>query len=158
MARFIFKMQNLLNIKYKLEEQVKAEYAVTNKEYLDEVEKLNTLIKRKEDYESELKELYQGKLDILKINEVKQGIDSLKEFIKKQEIEVSKAEKKLEFVRQKLNNAMRERKMYESLREKAFEEFLEEIKAQENKEVDELVSYRYGRKASSPDEEDDVSK
>lgn len=36
-----------------------------------------------------------------------------------------------------------ERKIYEKLREKAFEEFKQELNAQEKKEIDELVSFNY---------------
>ena len=39
---------------------------------------------------------------------------------------------------------MKDRKTHEKLREKAFENFLIELSAQEKKEIDELVSYRYG--------------
>ena len=39
---------------------------------------------------------------------------------------------------------MKERKTYEKLKEKAFEQFKIEIEAQERKEVDELVSFRFG--------------
>ena len=45
---------------------------------------------------------------------------------------------------EKLDNAMKERKTYEKLREKAFEQFKIEIEAQERKEIDELVSFRFG--------------
>lgn len=43
-----------------------------------------------------------------------------------------------------MQNAMVERKTYDKLKEKAFEEFKIELNAQEKKEVDELVSYRFG--------------
>ena len=39
---------------------------------------------------------------------------------------------------------MKERKTFEKLKEKAFEEFKLEIEAQEKKEVDELTSFRSG--------------
>ena len=41
------------------------------------------------------------------------------------------------------NINLRERKTYEKLREKKFEEFKAEVFYEENKEVDELVSYTY---------------
>lgn len=41
---------------------------------------------------------------------------------------------------------MKERKTQETLREKAFEEFMQEENRQESKTVDELTSYTYGRK------------
>ena len=43
-----------------------------------------------------------------------------------------------------INEAMKERKTFEKLKEKAFEKFVAEENQKEQKEVDELVSYRYG--------------
>ena len=59
---------------------------------------------------------------------------------------VRKRSKELEQARQKLNTVMQERKMHEKLKEKKFDEFIVELNAQENKEVDELISYKYGSK------------
>ena len=42
---------------------------------------------------------------------------------------------------------MQESKTQEKLREKAFEQFVKEENKRESKEIDELVSYTYGRKA-----------
>ena len=47
-----------------------------------------------------------------------------------------------------VREAMKEVKVQEKLREHAFEEFVEEQKAVESKEIDELVSYRYGQKGT----------
>ena len=41
---------------------------------------------------------------------------------------------------------MQERKAQEKLKEKAFEAFLQDENAKESKEIDELVSFTYGRK------------
>lgn len=144
MAKFIYKMQNILDVKYKVEEQVKVEFAQANEAYNLEVKKLEDFVSRKYAYEEKLRNLYN---ESLKINEIKNtinAIDKMKEIIQQQIVEVNKAAKHVEEVRQKLNEAMLERKTQETLREKAFEEFLLEIKAEEDKETDELVSFRYG--------------
>ena len=41
---------------------------------------------------------------------------------------------------------MQERKTHEKLKEKAFEQFLQEEKQRESKEIDELTSYTYGQR------------
>lgn len=46
-------------------------------------------------------------------------------------------------LQRRLNDAVKERKTYEKLRENAFEDFMQEMNAQESKEIDELVSYSY---------------
>ena len=67
----------------------------------------------------------------------------MKTRIRAQVFEVHKAEKQLDIVRQRLNEVMIERKTYEKLREKKFDEFKAELLYEENKVVDELVSYTY---------------
>ena len=56
------------------------------------------------------------------------------------------AERRLEEARQKLAEVRMERKTHETLKERAFEEFLMEEKKQESKEIDELTSYIYGQR------------
>ena len=49
--------------------------------------------------------------------------------------------------RENANSAPKERKIFEKLREKAFDEFVFEENRKEQKEVDELMSYKHGTKA-----------
>jgi flagellar FliJ protein len=67
-------------------------------------------------------------------------------YLRKQDEEVKKAEKKLDEAREKLTEVMKERKTQETLKEKAFDEFLIEENRAESKVVDELTSYTYGQK------------
>ena len=46
-----------------------------------------------------------------------------------------------------LQEAMQERKTQERLYENAFAEFIQEENAKEGREIDELTSYKYGRKS-----------
>ena len=69
----------------------------------------------------------------------------MKTLVRRQMLNVHKAEKELEEARDKLNAVMQERKVQEKLREKAFEEFKKELAAAETKEIDELVSYTYNK-------------
>ena len=52
-------------------------------------------------------------------------------------------EKNVEAARKHLNEVMTERKTHERLKEKAFENFKQELQYMENKEIDELVSYSF---------------
>ena len=145
MAKFMYRMQNILNIKYKMEEQVKAEFADANYRYNLEVEKLNSYVSKKYNLEEELKELYNSKLDLKKIRLTIAAIDKMKELIELQIIEVNKAYEVVEQVRAKLAEAMIERETHETLKEKAFEEFVKDINYQEMKEIDEVVSFNYSK-------------
>ena len=108
----------------------------------DKLEQMFAIKKELEDYH---RELAVGNLDVKELNESKNAIEYQREAIKKQLVEVKVAQKNLEMARIRLNENMKDRKTHEKLRENAFEEFLLELSAQEKKEIDELVSYRYGQ-------------
>ncbi len=143
MAKFIYKMQGILQIKYKLEEQAKADYMLALNILRQEEEKLDILEQKKEKYEQELRELMFSSLNILEIKGLENGIENAKYAIQMQKMATKDAEKVVEVKRKKLEDEMKERKTHEKLREKAFEDFIIELNAQEKKEIDELVSYRY---------------
>lgn len=143
MAKFTYRMQNILDVKIKMENQAKIAYGIANTKLLEEQEKLKAIIERRRGYEREAKELVSGKIDVLKIRECKQAVDTMKSLQRNQMMNVHVAERNLEAARRHLNEVMVERKTHEKLRERAFEEFKQEIQYAENKEIDELVSYTY---------------
>jgi flagellar FliJ protein len=146
MAKFIYRMQNILNLKTKLEEQQKMEFAAARKRLDEEEEKLNLLFRRKANYEEEGRRLREDSLNVQDILDNRNALIQMDDYIAFQRIQVSKAEDALEIERQKLQEAVQERKIQEKLRENAFEVFMREENARESKEVDELVSYTYGQK------------
>ncbi len=143
MARFVFSMQNILNMKAKLEDQAKDEYGMANAALIAEEQKLQKLKDRKTAKEEELKSGLVNDLSVLDIRRAEQDIDIFKGFIENQKLEVKKKEKDVERARNKLAEAMKERKMFEKLKEKAFEQFKKDELKAEQVEVDELVSYKY---------------
>ncbi|MFR2011469.1 MAG: flagellar export protein FliJ [Christensenellales bacterium] len=143
MAKFIFKMESILSVKEKLEEQAKAEYSIEIMKLRQEEEKLDELEKRKNAYQTRL---YEAVMDTLNISEIKileDSVENIKYNIKLQLIVIANQQKNVDRAREKLDNAMKERKTYEKLKEKAFEEFKEQINAEEQKEINELVSFRF---------------
>lgn len=153
MAKFIFHMKNILDLKYKLEEQEKIFYGNARTKLTEEETKLKSLNEQKFGYEERYREILQTKLDVLEIRHIQTAIDTMKELIHQQKIVVTQAEKDLESARIRLNKAMVERKTYEALREKAFEQFKKEIEAAEQKEIDELVSYKFNSPTSNEEEQ-----
>ena len=143
MAKFVYRMQNILELKQKIEEQEKANFGMATARFNEEQDKLRQLIIKQAGYERRLKELSVGKIDIKAIKTCKSAITSMKVALRDQMIEVSKAQKAMENARKRLNTVMIERKMHEKLREHAFEEFLNELDYEENKITDEIVSSRY---------------
>ncbi len=146
MSKFVYRMQNILNLKYKLEDQAKMEFAAARRRLTEEEEKLELLYRRKDSYEEEGRRLREDALAVMDILENRNAILQMEDFIELQKLEVAKAEDALEIERQKLQEVMQERKVQEKLREKAFEAFVKEENAKESKEIDELVSYTYGQR------------
>lgn len=146
MSKFIYRMQNILNVKYKLEDQAKTEFMLANQILREEEEKLQTLEKRKKGYEDAVRELLQNQLQVDRIRENQEAIVRMEEYIRAQIVRVEEAAKEVEIKAVKLTELMQERKAQEKLKEKAFETFLQEENARESKEIDELVSFTYGKK------------
>lgn len=143
MAKFTYRMQNILDIKIKMENQAKIAYGIANRRVLEEKEKLQEIMLRRASYERRAKELACGTLNLQDIKECRRAIDVMKSRQRTQMMNVHAAEKNLEIARTELNRIMVERKTHEKLREKAFEEFKQELAHAEGKEIDELVSYNY---------------
>ncbi|RDU22433.1 flagellar export protein FliJ [Anaerosacchariphilus polymeriproducens] len=144
MAKFIYRMQNILEIKRKLEMQAKSDYAEASQRLVQEEKKLAELKLKQQEFEGIHKNLLMSAINLLEIKNCRKSIEGIKGSIKNQMISVHVAQKNLEMARVKLGEVMLERKTYEKLKEKAFEDFKQEVNVQESKEIDELVSYIYG--------------
>lgn len=145
MAKFVYRMQNILNIKQKLETQAKMTYSLANQKYLEQQNILQEYMVRRVGYEKRWKELMQGNLNLQEVEHARADVNAMKTIVRRQMIEVHRAEKELEDARNRLKTVMQERKVQEKLREKAFEEFQQELAEAETKEIDELVSYTYNK-------------
>jgi len=145
MAKFIYNMQNLLDIKIKLEEQKKVAFGVAKAKLDEEEDLLQLLSEKKELYQNKLKECVTGKINLMATNQADNAVKIVEEKIEQQKIMVNQARRQVEIARGKLNEAIKERKTHEKLKEHAFEDFKHEILVEESKEVDELVSFKYGR-------------
>ena len=146
MAKFRYRMQNILDVKKKLESQAEIAYGIANQNYLEEQKKLQQIVLRRASYEKILKESMMGTIDVRQVAHARADVNAMKTIMRRQMMEVHKAEKVMEDARRALNEIMMERKTHEKLREKAFEQFLEELKAEESKEIDQLVSYTYNNR------------
>jgi flagellar FliJ protein len=143
MAKFVYRMQNILEIKEKLESQAKVEFGLKNRAYMEQQQILQEYVVRRVGYEKHLKETMQGDLDLSEVSHARADLTNMKTIVRRQMMEVHKAEKELEDARAKLNEVRKERKIQEKLREKAFDEFKHELADAETKEIDELVSFTH---------------
>ncbi len=148
MAKFIFRLQGILNIKEKLEEQEKIAYGNARIRLTEEEEKLASLYQRRADLTEEKRVQMSAVISARDLNLTENAIRATDLYIDDQKLAVKRAQKALENARIKLEEAMKERKIYEKLRENAFNEFLEQLEHEEQMEINELVSYRH-RKAAN---------
>lgn len=147
MGRFIFGLQNVLDIKEKVEAQSRQDFAAAQALLQEQQDKLQGLIDRKKQLLAEGQELLKGKLEFRDIEENKLAGEYVDRKIEEQKVNVNKAEANVERARRKMSEAMADRKTYDKLRERALNEFLAEENRAEGKVVDELTSYTYGQRA-----------
>lgn len=152
MKKFRYSMESVLQIKLKLEDQAKIAYGTARMKLTQEEENLEKLKKRQRLLEADLRELRAGILDLYQIIQCEQAIEYTKTKIKQQLTVVRNAAHRLEVARIRLNDAMVGRKTQERLKEKAFEEYIQEFDAEERKEVDELNSFNYNSPMLSGEE------
>ncbi|MFT4146776.1 MAG: flagellar export protein FliJ [Mobilitalea sp.] len=117
-----------------------------------EEEKLKQLEKKKLTVEEELRSLRMNRLDLLKIKQCEHAIEIVVMNIKQQMISVKNAAHRLEVARIRLSDAMVERKTQERLKEKAFDEYLLELEAEDRKEIDERTSFQFSNPTLSEED------
>ncbi len=146
MAKFVYGMQNILNLNQKLEDQAKIEYA-TQQAALNEAEDREQSLKdRKAAYMEEACKTEGQSINVKDMIANAQAISIMGTLIEDQHKVVKKEEDKLEKKREALELAMQDRKTQEKLKEKAFDVFKAELLMEESKEIDQLTSYTYGSK------------
>ncbi len=148
MARFRYKMQNILTIKEKMETQSKQAFADAKRRLDGELETLEALLRRKREIEKHAVEVLHGDLDMHEIEDSQMARIIIDQKIAEQRMHVSKAETALENARSQLEEAVKERKTHEKLKEKQFDEFVREENRAESKTIDELTTYTYGQKVT----------
>ena len=143
MAKFIYRLQNVLDVKLKLESQAKTAFSLAAARLNEEEEKLNALYQAKLEAQEIYRQRSIGILDLMELKSAKDMVEYIKEQIVQQKKAVDQARKMLEVARFQLNEAMKDRKIHEKLKENAFEEFIHEENEAEKKEIDQLVSFTY---------------
>ena len=123
MKKFIYPLQSVLNLKEKLESQEKILFQTAMEELRKEEEALSLLEHRKYEYEERLREAVSSRLDLLNVKTNKEAIEVMKELIHQQTGKVRRAERHAEVARKRLEDAMKERKTLEKLKEDAFAEY-----------------------------------
>lgn len=141
MAKFAFKLQSILNLKEKVEEQKKIELGNATT-YLMQQE--TTLKKYQISLGDLTRQLYETSgryVNAKELVRLNHAIKYYEDEIKKQKDMVFKAKEKVEEKREALNKALIEKKTFEKLKEFELEKYLQEEQLINNKQLDEVISY-----------------
>ena len=144
MAKFTYKMQSLLNIKEKLEEQEKTAYGLAKATLNEEERRLAEFVAKKNRYIEEKRVEMSSSIHVQELTLLEHAIKSMEYRVEEQVLVVRRAEKAVMLAQTRLENAMKERKIQEKLKEHALDEFKLELEAKEQQEINELVSFRFG--------------
>ena len=145
MKKFRYSMQSLLVIKQKLEEQAKAAYGAAKLRFNEEEERLLAMEQQREAYMEQKRQVMSARLDVPQLNRLQMAVETMDARIVRQKQNVRKAELAMERAEEALTVSVMERKTQEKLRENAFEAYIQELNAEEQKEMDERTSFQYGR-------------
>ena len=111
MARFIFSMQNILNMKEKLEEQAKNNFAQANRSLQEALLMQKQFENRLEAGKQTLKEAMLENLKVGQIRRREDDVEIFRMYLRQQILVVKQKEKEVEVAREHLNEAMKERKV-----------------------------------------------
>lgn len=143
MSKFVFKLESFLKIKEKLEDSAKTEYGKAILKLEEEKDILNKLENQKLGAILKFKESLNYTINPFNIKNMNEFIKIIDIKILNQMENVQKAFEFSEEKRQNLIDAMKERKIFETLKEKEKEAYIKEILQKEQKIIDEIVSYKY---------------
>ena len=143
---FKFKLASVLSLKEKIEDSKKRELGaaiVKADEVRHEKEMLTTY---KQEAIKDAKEQNMGTIDIQYLQSFNQYSLRIDKEIEKKAEELIKADQIVDHKRQELLEAVKERKILENLKEIQQEAHNEEEKREEQRILDDIVTYKYGMK------------
>jgi len=143
MAKFNFRLQQFLGIKEQIEDQKELEYAKAIRLLEEEKAKLKQMSEQLVQQIENMREQVLNAIDPTEIKLLNASINRLRQIIVQQKERVAAAEAYVEEKRLELVEAMKERKALEIVRDNAREAFIIEENLAEQKQVDELVSFKY---------------
>lgn len=144
MKKFAFRLQVVLNMREKTLEDKRLEMAQVVKRLNVQIEKLECLKEKQERLTNELNGIYDNsEIDIGGIYTYKSFISKLFDDIRNQEKIISEWRKLLRIKQNEVNEALKQVKILEKLKEKEEKKFNDFINYQEAKEIDDIVTTRY---------------
>lgn len=149
---FKYQFETILNLKIRMEDMKKSELKVALNKLDEEKAKLAKLNQEKEDECNLIKEKQKGKFTVDDLKLFNNYIRALDKKIDYQKAIVEKEEKKVNKIREELIKVSKEKRMFEKLREKKLEEYMQEYYIKEQQVVDNIVNFKYNDNGGANDE------
>ncbi|MEG0286077.1 MAG: flagellar export protein FliJ [Vagococcus sp.] len=143
MSRYKFSLDNVLNWRQSEEDEAKRSFLVYQEAQREQEEILESIVSASE-------EMKKSTLNLVDINCLRQQYEyknHLENEIVKQQQTVNQYMNETEKMKEVFVGAQKERKIMERLKEKHYEHYLSEIKYEEQKELDEMGTLRFGKSA-----------
>lgn len=149
MKKFVFPLQTLLEIRSRIEESVKNELAKKNKEIFHAQEDLAGIKNKLAFLNKEQKKQRSERADIVSMrHSVTYRHKLTGDMVKKGE-EIAGLRQEAEIVKKRLIKAKKEKRAIELVREKRFNEWKKQLKAEEQEFIDDISQKEYIRKKNS---------
>jgi flagellar protein FliJ len=140
---FKFKLQTLLHLKSKMEDNLINELAGAINKLNIEKNILNNIFQKKESLINDMNNSCISGISVLKLNEYNMYINKIYNDIKLQKESIKKEEETVDIIRGKLLEVVKERKILEKLKEKKYREYRKEIIKKEQLQLDEVSIQRF---------------
>lgn len=140
--KFNFRLKPVLNIKMQKEDILKAELGRALEILNKENKKLDLMVCELRNYIIEYKELLKKTWTVCDVSIYNAYFDKQKKMIEIQRANVNKAKENADKVRKELIDVTKEKKMLEKLEEKKRAAFNRMLLGEEQKLIDEIVSYK----------------
>ncbi|MDI6703075.1 MAG: flagellar export protein FliJ [bacterium] len=145
MPRFSFKLQRVLDIKERKEEQLKGELANVKREYEEEEEILHSLERSHSIYLDRLRRHQLNTISIQEVRWYQTYLSKLVNDISSQSQKLEDLLRRIDELKEKLIEVSKERRVLEKLKERKWDEFKHEVEYLEQETLDEIGTSRHIR-------------
>lgn len=139
---FTFKLQKILDLKLKMEDEKKNQIASLMQSLRNKEDELGVALNEKKLKEKNLNESRDKGVSVIEIRNVNQYLSFLGKRINTIKFEISSLETNLKQKREEYIELQKERKTFEKLKEKDFEKYLYNEKKEEEKIIDQIITFR----------------
>ena len=144
MKKYSFRLQPVLDIREKTVEDKRLEMAQVIQLLNEQQEGLERLIAKQASYKDELESLsLEDDLNVFALANFKNYMVNLQEQITQQEHNIENTKKALRVKQEAVNEALKDVKVLEKLKEKQSQKFYKDIEMKEANEIDDISTARY---------------